>query len=107
VALVDGAHPSHLDQPRRLCAALSILLPCPDEMIGSMTTVPIPGGSPVPRNSAFDVDPLQQQLLDDFGIEVPIDSWTMPSMRLFRLSAQLYNRSEEYDLLVEALKELL
>jgi isopenicillin-N epimerase len=76
-------------------------------MIGSMTTVPIPGGSFVPRKSAFDVDPLQQQLLDDFGIEVPIDSWTMPSMRLFRLSAQLYNRSEEYDLLVEALKELL
>jgi len=29
------------------------------------------------------------------------------SMRLLRLSAQLYNRSEEYDLLREALKELL
>jgi isopenicillin-N epimerase len=72
-----------------------------------MATIPIPGGSPVPRKLAFDVDPLQGDLLHRFKIEVPIDSWTMPSMRLLRLSAQLYNRPEEYDLLAEALKELL
>lgn len=96
-----------LDARRRLCAALSIPLPCPDAMIGSMATIPIPGGSPVPRKLAFDVDPLQGDLLHRFKIEVPIDSWTMPSMRLLRLSAQLYNRPEEYDLLAEALKELL
>jgi selenocysteine lyase/cysteine desulfurase len=34
-------------------------------------------------------------------------SLTIPSMRLLRLSAQLYNRSEDYHMLAEALKELL
>ena len=100
-------HALALDARRRLRAALSIPLPCPDDMIGSMATVPIPSGSPRPRKSAFDVDPLQQELLNRFEIEVPIDSWTMPSKRLLRLSAQLYNRSEEYDLLTAALKGLL
>lgn len=95
-----------LDARRRLCAALTIPKPCPDAMIGSMATVPIAGGSPVPRKSAFDVDPLQQELLRRFRIEVPIDSWTIPSMRLLRLSAQLYNRTEQYDLLTEALQTL-
>ena len=33
-----------LDARRRLCAALSIPLPCPDETIGSMAAVPIPAG---------------------------------------------------------------
>ena len=76
-------------------------------MIGSMATIPIAGGAPRSRRSAFDIDPLQQELLERFKIEVPLDGWTIPSIRLLRLSAQLYNRSEEYDLLADPLKELL
>ncbi len=96
-----------LEARRRLCAALSVPLPCPDELIGSMAAIPIPAEAAPPRNSAFDVDPLQQELLDRYRIEVPIDSWSIPSMRLLRLSAQLYNRPEQYDLLARALRELL
>jgi len=105
--LMARNHALALDARRRLCAALSIPLPCPDELLGSMATVPIGSGSPGAWESAFDVDPLQLELLDRYKIEVPIDSWTIPSMRLLRLSAQLYNRSEEYDLLAEALQQLL
>ena len=96
-----------LDARRRICAGLSIPLPAPDELIGSMASVPIADSSPRPRDSAFEVDPLQRQLLERFRIEVPIDSWSMPSMRLLRLSAQLYNRAEQYELLAEALLKLL
>ena len=96
-----------LDARRRVCAALSIPPPCPDDMIGSMATIPIAGGADRPRNSAFEIDLLQQELLDRFRIEVPIDPWLISSMRLLRLSAQLYNRSEDYHVLAEALKELL
>jgi isopenicillin-N epimerase len=78
-----------LEARRRLSAALSIPLPCPDEMIGSMAALPIPGGSARPQKSGFAIDPLQQGLLERFKIEVPIDAWTIPSMRLLRLSAQL------------------
>ena len=105
--LMARNHALALDARRRLCAALSIPPPCPDSMIGSMAAVPIASRSPRSRGSAFDVDPLQEELLRRFKIEVPVDSWTTPSMRLLRLSAQLYNRSEEYDLLAEALKTLL
>lgn len=76
-------------------------------MIGSMASVPIAGSSRPTRESAFEVDPLQRELLERFGIEVPIDSWSIPSMRLLRLSAQLYNRPDQYDLLAEALQTLL
>jgi len=96
-----------LDARRRVCAVLSIPLPSPEAMIGSMASLPLPGGVPGPRRSASDVDPLQQELLDRFKIEVPIDARTIPSVRLLRFSVQLYNRAEEYDLLAEALKETL
>jgi len=105
--LMARNHGLALDARRRLCTALSIPPPCPDSMIGSMATVPMASRSPRSRGSAFDVESLQQELLGRFKIEVPVDSWTIPSMRLLRLSAQLYNRAEEYDLLAEALKALL
>jgi len=72
-----------------------------------MASVPIANGPLRARESAFEVDPLQQELLKRFGIEVPIDSWSMPSMRLLRLSVQLYNRAEQYELLAEAVQQLL
>jgi hypothetical protein len=55
--------------------------------------------------------------MERFRIEVPVGPWptrwtpghgaSAPSGRLLRLSAQLYNGLGEYELLAEALAELL
>ena len=49
---------------------------------------------------------LQQELLDRWKIEVPVIPWPAPPRRLIRISAQLYNSTEQYDSLATALGEL-
>jgi isopenicillin-N epimerase len=89
-----------------LCEALGLPPPCPDSMIGSLAAVPLPPGSPDPPRSALYADPLQDELLER-GIEVPVIPWPAPPRRLIRISAQLYNRREHYELLASALGEIL
>ena len=81
--------------------------PCPDSMIGTLAAVPIPDGSPAPPASPLYCDPIQDRLLDRYRIEVPVIPWPQPPKRLLRVSAQVYNRAEQYDQLATALKELL
>lgn len=47
-------------------------------------------------------DPLQDQLRDGYGIEIPVVHWQ--GHRLVRVSAHLYNTAAEYERLVEALR---
>ena len=89
-----------------VCRALDIPPPCPDDMIGSLAAMPLPPGSKDPPASALYADPLQRVLLERWGIEVPVIPWPAPPHRLIRISAQLYNRPEEYELLADALREL-
>jgi isopenicillin-N epimerase len=89
-----------------VCRALAIASPCPDEMIGSLASMPLPPGSADPPASALYADPLQAVLLERLGIEVPVIPWPTPPNRLIRISAQLYNRPGDYELLAEALGDL-
>ena len=91
-----------------ICQTLQIDLPCPDEMIGSLASVPLPDAREkrLPKSPLY-LDPLQDQLLAKYRIEVPIIPWPSPPRRLLRLSAQLYNSLPQYRLLAEALKEEL
>jgi isopenicillin-N epimerase len=88
-----------------LCAAAGTAPPCPDSMLGSRASVRLPDGSaPVAWRRP---DPLQARLFDGWGIEVPVMTWPAAPRRLIRVSAQLYNRREQYARLAEALgKEL-
>jgi len=114
-SLLPGGWPELREHNRRLalrgrqivCRALGIDLPCPDGMIGSLAAMPLPPGSPDPPASSLYTDPLQQLLLERWGIEVPVIPWPAPPERLIRISAQLYNHPEEYELLAGALTELL
>jgi isopenicillin-N epimerase len=91
---------------RRVVAdALGVEPPCPDEMIGSLAALPLPDGSPDPPESPLYADPLQDVLLRDYRIEVPVIPWPAPPRRLLRLSAQLYNGIEQYERLAAALRE--
>jgi isopenicillin-N epimerase len=90
---------------RRVVAdALGVEVPCPDEMIGSLAALPLPDGSPNPPESPLYADPLQEVLLRDHRIEVPIIPWPAPPKRLLRLSAQLYNDLDQYERLAVVLE---
>jgi isopenicillin-N epimerase len=90
--------------------ALGIRLPCPDEMIGAMASLPVPA---LPRfgassaTSALSLDPLQDALFRDHRIEAPVLTCPAHPGRLLRISAQAYNTLGDYERLAAALRELM
>jgi isopenicillin-N epimerase len=89
-----------------LCTALGLEPCCPDDMIGSIASLPLPPGSVEPTTSPLYTDPLQDTLLERYGIEVPVIPWPAVPRRLVRLSAQVYNTLDQYQRLADALREL-
>jgi isopenicillin-N epimerase len=89
-----------------LCTALGVDPPCPDEMIGSLASLPLPDGDGRPNTSPLYADSLQDLLLQQFHIEVPVIPWPKPPKRLIRLSAQVYNGDGDYEQLGHALRTL-
>jgi isopenicillin-N epimerase len=89
-----------------LCNTLGIEPPCPDQMIGSLASVPLPDGDGRVSNSPLYADPLQDLLLEKFRIEVPVIPWPAPPKRLIRISGQVYNRDGDYERLGHALRTL-
>ena len=95
-----------LEARRALCSALGVEPPSPPEMIGSLVSIPLPDGAATAAPSLYG-DPIQDALLDQYSIEVPVVPWPRPPKRLLRISAALYNHIGEYDYLAGALVELL
>jgi isopenicillin-N epimerase len=87
---------------RLLCEKLSFNVPCPESMLGSMATLPLPDGFQG-RPKAGRIDEEQSLLYDRYGIEVPFFRIGQPVRRYFRVSAQLYNSLSDYDYLGNAL----
>jgi isopenicillin-N epimerase len=97
-----------LEGRKILCQALEIASPCPEASIGSLAAVPLPDARDAQRASQpLYLDPLQDQLLARHSIEVPVIPWPQFPKRLLRISAQLYNSRGQYQLLADALGELL
>jgi len=91
-----------------LCQALELAAPCPEECIGSMASVPLPDARENERAvPPLYIDPLQDRLLARHGIEVPVIPWPGFPRRLLRISAQLYNSREQWQLLAGALAQAL
>ena len=94
-----------------LCSALGVLPPAPDVMIGSMAAVPLPNLAPT-RAAA---ERLQVALFEEERIEVPITIFPVAAaardgageQALVRISAQRYNRPEEYARLADTLAKRL
>lgn len=115
-SLIAGGWPEVMRRNRELafeareiiCRALGIDKPCPDEMIGSLASFPIPDArSTEPSKSPLYLDPWQDELMARHKIEVPIVPWPAPPKRLLRISAQLYNSLPQYELLAQAIRELI
>lgn len=117
--LLPGGWPAVMKRNRQLalagrkivCDALKIELPAPDELIGSLASIPLaPGRDTTPPKSPLYLDPLQERLMRKRRIEVPVIPWPKPPARILRVSAQLYNSLADYELLSEilpgALKEV-
>ncbi|HTL89539.1 MAG TPA: aminotransferase class V-fold PLP-dependent enzyme [Leptolyngbya sp.] len=81
-----------------LCEKLNVAPPCPEAMIGSLATIPLPDGSYLE---------LQDALYEKYNIEVPIVPFPQPPNRLVRISAQLYNTAEQYEYLGNSLLTLI
>jgi len=111
-ALMPGGWPAIRRRNRRLalaaqsvlCEALEIDPPCPSSMVGSMVALPLPAAKRVvqPKSPLYE-DPLQDRLLRETRIEVPVIPWPAPPQRLVRASAQLYNHLPQYGALAECL----
>jgi len=84
-----------------LCEALGIEPGVPDEAIGAMATIVLPGDS----TAAFGaMDPLTMRLRQEWQIEVPVFPWRDWPGRLLRISAQVYNEIADYERLAAALR---
>jgi isopenicillin-N epimerase len=84
-------------------------------MIGAMVALPLPTTGPLATagsgSSPLDTDPLQQRLLDEHRIEVPIYPWPVPAaespeppQRLIRISSALHNGPDDAERLATALR---
>lgn len=114
--LVDGGWPEIYHRNRTLALEARSLLHdllgtepiAPDEMIGSLAAVRLPDGEATdasPGPPFF--DPIQDALVQKYGIEVPVIPWPAPPRRMLRVSAHLYNERADYERLTEALSELI
>jgi isopenicillin-N epimerase len=84
----------------RLCEALDLEPPVPDDMIGSMAALPIPEDV-----VGDDPEAIEARLSREHGFEVPIKTFPGSLPHLIRLSAQLYNSIEQYERLADVLGE--
>lgn len=96
----------------RLCEALRIPSPAPDGMLGSMAAIPLPGVAPTREAAAR----LATSLFDEERIEVPVYPFPVPAAlapgaspaaAIIRISAQHYNRPDEYEALAASLARRL
>ncbi len=105
-ALTEHNHNLVLAGRRHLCEALGIAPPCPESMIGSLASVPLPDGADELPLSSLYLDPVQEEIREGWNIEVPVMPWPAPPKRLLRISAQAYNHEDQYRLLAGALRDL-
>jgi isopenicillin-N epimerase len=92
---------------RSLCERLGVQAPCPESMLGSMATLPLPerfqDGAGESRAVISRFDPLQTHLFERHKIEVPLIRFGSPPRRWFRISAHVHNEMADYERLATAL----
>jgi isopenicillin-N epimerase len=104
--LMNRNHALAVEGRRLLCKSLGIDQPCPDEMLGSMATIPLPPRFQTGLFPANTTDPVQTTLFDAYAVEVPVARWGDPAQRYLRISAHGYNSREQYSYLAKVLQEL-
>lgn len=121
-ALMARNHGLVVQARELLCRTLGTAPLAPEEMLGSMAAVQIPDGvepgppaaePAAPANATYGQDPLRPLLIQREHIEVPVFLWPpvpqaeRPTLRLLRVSAQVYNSLADYERLAQALHALV
>lgn len=122
VGELAGGWPAVMEHNRQLAAAAREMLcqrlgtrpPAPEEMLGALAAVVLPehGAALDARLAARPtryMDALQDRLLDRWRIQVPVYRCLVggKTLRICRVSAQVYNSIEQYEYLGRALEEEL
>src|SRR5262249_17388432 len=97
-------HDLALEARRIVGEALGVPPPCPERMVGSMASVPLPApadGAPAQR---LDHEALAAWCRDR-GVETWFGPWPGRGGRVVRVSAQLYNHREQFTRLAALLRE--
>jgi isopenicillin-N epimerase len=86
-----------------LFEAIGVQAPCPDAMIGSMASIPLPPAAP-----GSPAQGLTCEALHAWFRERGVETWLYPDpVPLLRISAQLYNNLDQFKRLSHLLKEAL
>jgi isopenicillin-N epimerase len=104
--LRERNHELALSARALLADRLGVALPCPDHLLASMATLPLPEPFQQRAFNGERFDPLQSELYEKARVELPIVRWGKPLRRWLRLSAQAYNTMGEYGVLAESLLRL-
>lgn len=99
-ALMAKNHALAVEGRSLILRAIGEAAPCPESMLGSLASVPLPEERPNEPS-------LQEALYSSYRIEVPVFPWPAAPQRLLRISAQLYNQPSQYVALGAALNALL
>jgi isopenicillin-N epimerase len=94
-------HDLVLEGRRQISETVAIPRPAPDEMVGSMASVFLPDATgPDPGG---DLSPMMGDLFDA-GFSAIVMNWPGWPSQLLRISAHLYNTSDDYSALAERLR---
>jgi len=114
-SLLPGGWPELMERNRELalrarrllCDALGVAEPCPENMIGTLASVPLGPGTFHFTTTALAFDELDTVLREEYGFEVPVLAYPDGPSSIIRVAAQIYNSIEQYAALADTLKILL
>lgn len=89
-ALMESNHSLALRAQAILLEALGVPEPCPERMIGSMASVPLPAAAPRSVIARLDHESVMTWFRKR-GVEIWLYPWDSQGGKLIRVSAQLYN----------------
>jgi len=92
---------------KMLCEILMIEVPCPENMIANLASVPIPPTTDAAPSGFNHFDSLQDKLFHEFKIELFVTYWPNHPSRLIRISPQIYNTEAQYRYLSEVLQKII
>lgn len=86
-----------------LLQSLTLAAPCPESMLGSMASIPLPAAA-----AAAPAARLDSKGLHDWFRERGVETWLYPNpVPLLRISAQLYNDIDQFKQLAKLLEQAL
>ncbi len=88
----------------KIAEALKVQLPAPQALLGAIINIPMPNGE-TPEKFFHHNQALKNKLFKRYNIEVPVFLFPKAPQQWLRISAQLYNSMEQYEYLIECLKE--